>query len=54
MERGCRSDTGKIFSRRAVVTNLKFYRAIQYVAKAVPKLDCYAIKMKNMLKSFEA
>ena len=48
------SGVGKLFSRRAVVTNLKFSRAAQQVAKAVSKLDFQAIKMKNMLKSFES
>ena len=44
---------GKPLSRRAAATNLKFYRAAQYVAKAVSKLDCHAMKMRNMLKPFE-
>ena len=44
---------GKLFSRRAAVTHFKLLRAAQYVAKAVSKLDCHAVKMKNMLRSFE-
>ena len=43
----------KLFSTRAAVTNFKFERAAQQVAKAVSKLDGPAIKMNNMLKSFE-
>ena len=43
----------KLFCKRAAVTNSKFLRAAQYVAKAVSKLDCDAIKMKNVLQSFE-
>ena len=44
---------GKLFSRKAAVTNFKFERDAQYVAEAVSKLDCHAIEMKNTLKSFE-
>ena len=44
---------GKLFSTRAAITKFKFWRAAQYVAKAVSELDCHAIKMKNMLKYFE-
>ena len=44
---------GKLFSTRAGVTNFKFKRTAQQVAKAVSKLDFPAIKMKYMLKSFE-
>ena len=51
--RGFRAGVGKIFSRRAAATNFKLLRAAQYAAKAVSKLDCHAIKMKNMLKSLE-
>ena len=48
-----RPGVGKLFGRRAAVTNFKFLSAARYVAKAVSKLDCHAIKMKNMPKSFE-
>ena len=44
---------GKLFSTRTAVTNFNFLRPAQYVAKAFSKLDCHAIKMKNMLKYFE-
>ena len=44
---------GQLFSTRAAVKNFQFYRAAQYVAMAVSKLDCHAIKMKNLRISFE-
>ena len=47
------SSVGKLFSKRAAVTNFKFERAVKDFPKAFQKLDFHAIKMKDMLKSFE-
>ena len=41
------------FSAQGPQSHFKFERAAQQVSKAVSKLDCPAIKMNNLLKSFE-
>ena len=48
INKGSRAGVGKLFNTRAAITNSKFLQD-----KAVSKFDCHAIKMKNMLTSFQ-
>ena len=44
---------GKLFNTRVAVTNFKLLRAMQNVVMAFSKLNCHAMKMQYVLKSFE-